>query len=304
VKVGDLSETEFARLLAQEGAAIRTGPFVFRVTSQIRSVAAPFQQLYYDFPLVEPDLIDFHLILRPTGSFGQFTDRAEVLVDGRRVLSVFKSPAALPHLEWALNWWIYNYAQQFFIVHAGVAERGGAAVLLCGPPGSGKSTLCAALVARGWRLLSDEVALIDPETLKIAATARPVSLKNESIEAITRFALSAAFGPEAPETHKGMIRHMRPPMESVQRIDAEARPRWILYPNYAPNAETRLTPIPKARAFMRTANNAFNYQILGAEGFRSLAAVIDRCDCFELAYGDLKEAIRVIEGLERETQEA
>jgi predicted ATPase len=30
-------------------------------------------------------------------------------------------------------------------------------VILPAPPGSGKSTLCAALVTRGWRLLSDEL---------------------------------------------------------------------------------------------------------------------------------------------------
>ena len=304
MKVGDTSTSVFARLLASDGAAIRTGPFVFRVTSHLPSIAAPFQQLYHDFPLIEPDLVDFHLMLRPTGRLARFTDRCEVMIDARRVLSVFKSPAALPHLEWALNWWIYNYAHQFFILHAAVAERDGAAILLCGPPGSGKSTVCAALVTRGWRLLSDEVALVCPDTLKLSATARPISLKNESIEVIGRFTPGVVFGPRDAETHKGTVVHMAPPEDSVQRIDAEARPRWILFPDYAPDAKTRLTPIPKARAFLRTANNAFNYQILGAQAFRALAATIDRCGCFDLAYADLTDALRVIEGLRQDAQRA
>ncbi|MGH8679550.1 MAG: HprK-related kinase A [Burkholderiales bacterium] len=304
MKVGDTSASEFARILASEGVAIRTGPFVFRVTSHLPSIAAPFQRLYRDFPLIEADLIDFHLMLRPTGGFARFTDRCEVTIDARRVLSVFKSPAALPHLEWALNWWIYRYAHQFLILHAAVAERDGAAILLCGPPGSGKSTLCAALVTRGWRLLSDEVALIHPDTLKISATARPISLKNESIEVIGRFTPGAVFGPRNAETHKGTVVHMAPPEESVQHIDAEARPRWILFPQYAPVAKTRLTPIPKARAFLRTANNAFNYQILGSQAFRALAATIDRCGCYELTYADLTEALRVIEGLRQDAHQA
>jgi len=304
VKVGDLLASDFARLLASEGVAVRTGPFVFRLTSHISSIAAPVQRLYRDFPLIEPDLVDFHLVLRPTGRFARLTDRCEVMIDARRVLSAFKSPAALPHLEWALNWWIYNYAHQFFIVHAAVVERDGAAILLCGPPGSGKSTLCAALVARGWRLLSDEVALVCPDSLKISATARPISLKNESIEVIERFAPSAVFGPRSRETHKGTVAHVAPPEESVQHIDADARPCWILFPSYAADAATRLTPVPKARAFLRTASDAFNYQILGAQAFQTLAAMIDRCGCFELAYADLSEALRVIEGLEHEAHRA
>lgn len=304
MKVGDILASDFARLLASAGVVIQTGPFVFRLTSHIPSTAAAIQRLYRDFPLIDPDLVDFHLVLRPTGRFARITRRCEVMIDARRILSVFKSSAALPHLEWALNWWIYNYAHQFFIVHAAVVERDGAAILLCGPPGSGKSTLCAALVARGWRLLSDEVALVCPDTLKISATARPISLKNESIEVIERFAPSAVFGPRALETHKGIVAHVAPPEHSVQHIDADARPCWILFPSYAADAATRLAPIPKARAFLRAASDAFNYQILGAQAFRTLAAMIDRCGCFELAYADLTVALQVIEDLRLQKQRA
>ena len=40
------------------------------------------------------------------------------------------------------------------------------AVILPAPPGSGKSTLCAALVNRGWRLLSDELTLVDFDAVR------------------------------------------------------------------------------------------------------------------------------------------
>ena len=297
MKVGDISASDFAGQLTSEGVAIRTGPFVFRLTSHLPSIVAPVQRLYRDFPLIEPDLVDFHLVLRPAGRIARLTGRCEVMIDARRILSVFQSTAALPHLEWALNWWIYNYAHQFFIVHAAVVERGGQAILLCGPPGSGKSTLCAALAARGWRLLSDEMALVSPDTLKLSATARPISLKNESIEVIEHFAPSAVFGPRALETQKGIVAHVAPPEPSVRHIDADAHPCWILFPSYAAGAVTRLTPMPKARAFLRAAGDAFNYQVLGAQAFRTLAAMIDRCGCFELAYADLTEALQVLEGL-------
>src|SRR2546423_11656048 len=85
---------------------------------------------------------------------------------------------AFPILEWGLNWCVSAHCHQYLIVHAAVLEQGGRALLLQGPPGCGKSTLCAGLASRGWRLLSDELALIDPATAEVAALARPISLKN------------------------------------------------------------------------------------------------------------------------------
>lgn len=45
--------------------------------------------------------------------------------------------------------------------------------MLVGTTGAGKSTLCAALCADGWRLLSDEMALIEPDTGRLRGMGRP-----------------------------------------------------------------------------------------------------------------------------------
>ena len=70
----------------------------------------------------------------------------------------------------------------------------GLALLLPAPPGSGKSTLCAGLAYRGWRLLSDELALLVPDTGQVVPLVRPVGLKNKSIDVIRRFAPDAVMG--------------------------------------------------------------------------------------------------------------
>ena len=99
-----------------------------------------------------------------------------------------------------MNWCISAHAHQFLILHAAVLERGGVALIMPAPPGSGKSTLCAALALSGWRLLSDELALIDPGSGRVWPLCRPVSLKNRSIEVIRHFAPEAVFGPVAEGT--------------------------------------------------------------------------------------------------------
>ena len=43
--------------------------------------------------------------------------------------------------------------------------------------------------------------------------------------------------------------------------------------------------------------NAFNYSLLGLDGFNALAAIVDACACFDFSYGQLDEAIAVFEQL-------
>lgn len=47
------------------------------------------------------------------------------------------------------------------LVHGSCASRDGAAVLLLGPPGAGKSDLVLRLMGRGWTLVADDQVLVD-----------------------------------------------------------------------------------------------------------------------------------------------
>ena len=48
---------------------------------------------------------------------------------------------------------------------------------------------------------------------------------------------------------------------------------------------------------MQMADNAFNYSAHGRRGFECLAQFVDRCGCYEFAYGDLEEAAAVFDDL-------
>ncbi|MGB8276295.1 MAG: HprK-related kinase A [Alphaproteobacteria bacterium] len=296
--VDSLTSGDFVARATTEGVTIRTGPFVNRILTAPPELARVVHFLYGDFPLVEDAPADFDVrvelahgirrLVRPTIAF---------FADGRAPFHPFPRRLSLPLLEWGLNWCIYGQPQRYLVFHAAAVERRGAALILPGDSGSGKSTLCAGLVARGWRLLSDELALLDLDTRTLIPIARPVSLKNESIEVMQAFAPDARLGPEFADTRKGRLKHMRPPADSVRRTAEPARPAWIAFPAFKPGAGNALAAVPKAEALMRVAEHALNRGPFGIPGFEAVAWLAESCGCYDLVYSSLDATVAAFERL-------
>jgi HprK-related kinase A len=297
--IAQLSEKELVRRLAGPGLPLRTGPVVTRIQSRLPVLGAGIALLYADHPVEEPEgFADFHVRIAPPRGLRRWL-KAQVLfqLDGTPPFHPLPADQAFPMLEWGLNWCVSSHCHQYLIVHAAVLERSGGALLLPGPPGAGKSTCCAGLVSRGWRLLSDELTLLDPASAAVAPLPRPVSLKNASIDIVRHFLPAAVLSPTVRDTLKGSVAHLKPPTDSVRRATEPARPRWIVLPRYEAGAPARLKPLPKGRAFMQLADSAFNYSLHGRNGFDVLAQIVEACTCYELVYGDLGEALRIFERL-------
>ena len=302
MRVGELDLERFAARLADQGVAIRWGPFVSRIVSELPEIASALHLLYADFPIEPPGgICDFHARLQRLrrSAWSRSVERVQFLLDDTSVLEPFPRSCAITLLEWGLNACVYRSANQFIMVHAAVVERDGCALLLPGRPGAGKSTLCAALVSAGWRLLSDEVALIDPAAGRLWPVARPISLKNQAIDVIRRFAPGLVFGPITTGTSKGTVAHVKPPSSSVRRIEEAAWPRWIVLPRYIDGAPLQLQPESKAQAFVGLARNSFNYALLGERAFVSLARTVGACACYRLTYSALDGAVAAMNTLAR-----
>ncbi|MHC4216402.1 MAG: HprK-related kinase A [Planctomycetota bacterium] len=299
MKVRDLTSNDVAALLSGSGLTIRTGPFVNRIVSDLPELTLHIQKLYADFPLLSDGLIDFHIrVRRQGGLYRRLRNQIVFTLDDEVAFYPYARRLALPLLEWGLNWCIYRNAHQFLIIHSCVVEKNGKAILIPGESGAGKSTLCAALVSRGWRLLSDELTLLTINDKKVMPTARPISLKNDSIQIIQSFAPSLEYGPETLKTPKGKMMHVKPPRQSVYEMDNLASPCFIVFPSWgAEKARTEIYPVEKSDAFYRVAECSINYPILGADAYNCLIDVVNTCGCFEIKYSILEDAISEIEEL-------
>jgi HprK-related kinase A len=298
-RLGDVAPGQaLARLRSREGLALRTGPVVFRARTGLPDVAARILALYTDYPVCDDrDLIDFDVsIVHPRGPRNWLKPQVSFEMDGYHPFNPLAGDQGFPLLEWGLNWCVYSSCHQYLVLHAAVVERGGRALILPAPSGSGKSTLCAALALSGWRLLSDELALIDGQG-RLIPLPRPVSVKNQSIEVLSRHFPALRFGSRVEETVKGVVAHFAAPTAAVASAAEPAWPAWVVMPRYKPGAATKLSPLPRAQGFMSLIENAFNYDLFGAPGFERLGKVIDRCSCFGFEYTDLQDALRVFDEL-------
>lgn len=298
--LGELPAGELRRRLAGSGLRLRIGPVVAEILSSFRTVETAVA-LHYSGHEVVPasDFADFHVAVEPPPGVRRWVaPQAYFKFDDRSAFLPLPAAQAFPLLEWGLNWCVSVHCHQYLIVHAAVIERGGRALVLPAPPGSGKSTLCAALVARGWRLLSDELALVDLSAGRLMPMPRPISLKNRSIDVIRTFWPEARIGAVVPDTLKGSVAHVRPPIDSVRRAQESATPGWIVLPRFEAGAATELRPLSKCDAFMRLVDSAFNYNIHGRAGFAALAEMIDASVCHTFVYGGaLDEAATVFDDL-------
>lgn len=299
MRLSHWSQDDVARRLAGAGLFLHTGPFINRIQTAIPAVAEGVALLYADYAVSEAlEFADFHVALtRPQGPRRWFRPQVRFEFDGVRPFKPLPLGQALPMLEWGLNWCIGNHAHQFLIIHAAAIEKDGCAAILPGAPGSGKSTLTAFLMHNGWRLLSDELALLRLDDGSLVPLARPISLKNESIDIIRRVSSAAVLSNRYTDTAKGTVALLKAPQESIDRIKETACPAWIVFPRYKPGAEPVLVPRSKADTLIEVGYNAFNYSIHGRLGFELLARLVEGADCYDFSYSDLDSAREVFEAL-------
>lgn len=277
------------------------GPLSYKVTSVIPEFISAFEQLYAHHQVsLDGGYYDFEIAVSPPSIFRRFVRRNAVFqFCGEAPFLPMPVSQAHAMFEWGVNWTIATHLNQHLIFHSAVVEHGGKGVLLSAESGSGKSTLSAELTLQGWRLLSDELAIVD-SAIRLIPIPRPISLKNESIPLIQGRHRDARFGPLAEATHKGTIGHMVAPATCVTLNDHLSIPKLIIFPKWSADSVLSCDRVGPGEAALRLIDQSFNYSILGATGFERLVALVRSAQAWELNYSSLDEAREVMEGLVQE----
>ena len=297
-RLNQLSAQEFRQRLAQGEIPLRVGPYIYSLQSNLPSVASGIETLYSDFKLAAPsEFVDYNVALVCSSALQRLRGQAEFLFDGKNPFDPIPSGQAYAFMEWGMNWCVSLHTNEYLKLHAAALSRGESAVIMPGVPGAGKSTLCAALGLRGWRILSDEHAMIPPNTIEVVPLCRPVSLKNESIDVIKSFSPNAIFGPVSKETHKGVVAHMKADLHPDSHDTKPLLAKAMIFPRYSRDDPQRLSLRRRTDSFILAAYHSFNYSLLCETGFEAMKTLIENVECYDLVYHDLDWAIQAIDEL-------
>lgn len=175
------------------------------------------------------------------------------------------------------------------LVHAAVVGRGGQAVLLAGPGGSGKSTTALACLGAGLEHIADDYALVSgvshPIVHALYATAK---LNADSLVRLPHFARAVRNTERDPE-EKALLD--LGPATGV-RLAENAALRAIVLPSVRAGAAPALTPIAAGEVLRALApSSIFQVASAGASTFASLGALVKAVPAFRLDLGSDLSAV-------------
>ena len=300
--VDDLQAPALAHHLRHDGVHLNTGAFTTHLHIGVDALVTEFAQMYADYELEQPAGIDDFQVRIDAPSLLRRHLRPQVTnwVDNEQIIEPLPMDQAFPCLESGLNMAVAYLDVAPLVVHSAVLERDGRALVMPAPSGSGKSTLCAALAWRGWRLLSDEMAIFCFQTGRLLANPRPVSLKNRSVDVLRAFAPQASFSRVYYATTKGDIAYMRAPTDAVARAHESAGPGLLVAPVFRHGAPVSVRAMERVEAFRWLTDNSINYASMLQHGFDTITRFIEHSGCYALTYSKLDEAIEAIDQLHRQ----
>lgn len=191
--------------------------------------------------------------------------------------------------------------RDYCLVHAGVVGRAQQALVLPAPSGAGKSTLVTALALSGYHYLSDEIAVIDRDSLRIWPFPKSVGLRPHSSHILSR---------EYPrwETDVGdiwIVPHALGTVVSpacwLPAGPAESlEVTHIVFPQWEPGrTSSELRPLRRSEALLKLL--AQRYGLAEGRDFGSFAMAmtefVRRARCYALRVGTLRSAVVCIDRL-------
>jgi hypothetical protein len=180
-------------------------------------------------------------------------------------------------------------------VHAGAVAIGGAGVLICGPPESGKTSLVVGLAGHGATILTDEVGLLQRDATVPTAAAAAISLvafsRDLTVHKRTQRLFPLAAYAQEPSFKRFPDRcHVSPQKLAKSLEPPDPTPlRQLLFTSFQPGRRLSLERLGPAEAARRLLLDTCNLE--SPEGcIELIAGVVESSPAWEVLFGDAAEA--------------
>ena len=220
-------------------------------------------------------------------------DGWELVVDGVREVVASSADSLVGQLVLTLNRCALD-AWSGVVCHAGGVSAGGRGIVLPADSESGKTTLTAGLVRRGFDYLSDEGVAFHPGENLIEPYPKPLSLDEGSWFLFPELEPGASLAGASSTEHQWQV---APDAIRPNAVGSPCPARLIVFPKYEADGATELVPLPRAEALVELAKNTFSFNSRARFALDELGHIVRDVACYRLRIGDLEDAVGRIERL-------
>ncbi len=294
-------EAAAARSLGVRCRHYRIGPVPVSIHSIVPDALDAYHALYRSYEVTSP--FPESLRIEVVAMRSHRTGRRYYHIRGgdEEEFIVRSKDRILPHVEATINLLIARYLPDYLQIHASVVCRDGAAVVFPGKPGAGKTTLAAALLARGWSYSTDEFALIEPRTHLLFPYPKALSIKDGSLAILTAMGLPIDEHRTYTTDKKGRIRCLDPLSVRPDAVADECPVRMVVLPEFSPEGVPTIEPISRAQAVFEMTRCCFNFLKFRTRAVKLLADVVRQARCYRMRTSDLTKSCELVETLFLET---
>jgi hypothetical protein len=216
--------------------------------------------------------------------------RVILLRDDREVLSCRRNEI-VPTLKWQLTEEVLSLGRYEIVLHAACVVRNGAALLMFGAPGTGKTTLCLALVDAGMGFAGDDVTLVHPGG-RAQGVPLPPALKRGAWSFAQQLGLDLDQVPAHQRLDRKLVKFVVPGQVWTEALPIRG---FIMLDRHATH-RAALTPLDRIDALRKALAEAFMpHRKLSTSAFDSLVAGLSAAECYALSYADYADAVALLE---------
>ena len=211
--------------------------------------------------------------------------------DNKKLLYETREPFEfISFIEWAMIDTALEKMEGYYQIHGGAVVKNNIGLILPAAPGSGKTTLTVALAMNSFQCLSDDVVLIDADSLKLNPFSRNIFITEEKKGVFDGYGINLPLRKSEWMEYGGWDFIFHP--EAIQTtVD------FIIFPKYNPAQKTELKRISKGKAIFEILKESFNIHKFRDRGVDIVHRLVGNAECFQLTVNDLNEAVKIISDL-------
>jgi len=267
--------------------SFEAGEITFTVGTNRPGLAALVADVFRDLRVTDggPSPVVFEVLHRgtppPANPWGVWRDGEP------RAMTVADS-YVLVYLLWEISRLLFERTGDRVHLHGAALVHNGHAVVLAGRSHAGKSTLAGWLTHRGWGFLTDEAALVHPDTLIVSPFWRPINVRRPG-------PLDSIVGDAQAEG--GGDAEVLVPASTIGVLAPAAPLTGIAFPSFTPEEGAALSPLSPAAALVELTQHFPGLIAGGRAGFRRLARLVEAVPAYMLGFHDLDDAERALRTL-------